>query len=164
MVTIDPAPESGGAATISAWANLSISLERLALVFLGLSSVTLFIALLLTWQGYWPVLVIAAVHLAGVGIALRLAWRRNWTGEVIHIDNRCIRVRRNVSGEIREWRQDPHWVRVCLERDGRGREPRLLLRRGTDRIELGRFLNPKERREFAALIERGLKPYSIMDN
>ena len=164
MVTIDPAPESDGATTISAWANLSISLERLALVFLGLSSVTLSIALLLTWQGYWPVLVIAVLHLVGVGIALRVAWRRNWAGEVVHIEDRRIRVRRNTAGQIREWEQDPHWVRVSLECADHRNEPRLFLREGMERIELGRFLNTSERREFAALIKRGLRPYSILDN
>ncbi|MEM7053180.1 MAG: DUF2244 domain-containing protein, partial [Pseudomonadota bacterium] len=66
------------AAHIELLSNLSLTLDRLAGFFLMLSTVTLLVALWPTVMGYWPIMLVAFIHLAIVGWCFRLAWRGHW--------------------------------------------------------------------------------------
>jgi uncharacterized membrane protein len=154
-ITIDP---SQSVARIEVLSNLSLTLDRLAGVFLALSCITLLVALLPTIWGYWPVMVIAIIHLAIVGWCFRLAWRGNWARQDITIDAEqvCVETRTARGGSASRW--PAGWVRVHEDRV-RG-EPRVRLGLHGQMLEIGRFVPPQERAEAARLIRRALMPHS----
>jgi uncharacterized membrane protein len=143
---------------IEVLANLSLTLDRLAGVFLLISGVTLLVALLPTVMGYWPIMAIAVVHLALVGWCFRLAWRGNWARQDITIDPRRVRIETRTA-RSEDCREMPTgWVRV-LRDDSRG-EPRVSLGLHGRCVEIGRFVPASERLEVAGRIARALEPHT----
>lgn len=134
--------------------NLSLTLDRLSGVFLALSAVTLVVALLPTLMGFWPILVIAIIHLAIVGWSFRLAWRGNWRRQELNVaDGKLRLVDCSARGRFeRHW--PVAWVRVDLDR--RGAEPRLFLAMHGERIEIGGFVPADERLEAAGWLRQAL--------
>jgi len=146
------------ATRIEVLSNLSLTLDRLAGAFLLLSGVTLLVALLPTLLGYWPIMVIAVIHLAVVGWCFRLAWRGNWARQEITIDTDRVRVVLRTA-RYEGWREWPTgWVRI-RQAAARG-EPRILLGLGGQQIEIGRFVPAGERVEAASRIMRALQSHS----
>lgn len=138
--------------------NLSMSLDRLVAVFLGLSAITLLVALYPALKGYWPIMVIAMIHLLIVGWCLRLAWRRNWSRERLDIGPDTVRLERVAldSNENLEW--PSAWVKVEIAHAGG--MPRVFLSYHGRRRELGAFLPANERLDLARAVSRGLRPHS----
>ena len=143
---------------IEVLANLSLTLDRLAGVFLALSAATLLVALLPTLLGYWPIMAIAIVHLAIVGWCLRLAWRGNWARQDITVDRDRVVVEYRTARTRESHVLPSGWVRV-QQRIVRG-EPRIFLLLHEKRIEIGSFLPANERIEVATRIARALEPHS----
>ena len=56
--------ENGARVQILARGNFSLDASGLILVLLALSVVTLSVAGLLAWQGYWPILMLAIMQMA----------------------------------------------------------------------------------------------------
>lgn len=143
-----------GISRIEILSNLSLTLDRLAGVFLLISGVTLGIALLPTLFGYWPIMAIALVHLAIVGWCFRLAWRGHWARQDIEIDAEKIRIGTCTARGCREQVWPSGWVR--LERIDRDTELRIFLALHQARIEIGHFLPEFERKQAADVIAAAL--------
>lgn len=143
---------------IEVLANLSLTLDRLAGVFLALSATTLLVALLPTLLGYWPIMAIAIVHLAIVGWCLRLAWRGNWARQDITVDAERVRIEHRTAREEYHHELPTDWVRV-EQRSIRG-EPRVYLALHGKRVEIGSFVPADERIQAARSIVRALEPHS----
>lgn len=138
--------------------NLSLSFDRLAVVFLALSAVTLVVALLPTLMGFWPILVIAVIHLAIVGWCFRLAWRGYWRRQALSISGESVSLIDCSARGTTKQRWPAAWVRVDVDR--RGTEPRLFLAMHGERVELGDFVPPEERLEAAEWLRQALIPRS----
>ena len=143
---------------IKVLSNLSLTLDKLAGVFLALSAVTLLVALLPTLLGYWPIMAIAIVHLAIVGWCLRLAWRGNWARQDITVDADRVIVEYRTARELQRHVLPVDWVRVA-QQTVRG-EPRIFLVLHEKRIEIGSFVPASERIEAARKIVKALEPHS----
>jgi len=143
---------------IEVLANLSLTLDRLAGVFLALSAITLVIAALPTLLGYWPVMAIAIVHLAIVGWCFRLAWRGNWARQDIMVDSESVHVDSRTARGERSHELPVDWLRV--ERHFVRGEPRIYLALHDKRIEIGSFVPAGERIAAANSIIRALRPHS----
>lgn len=153
------AEESENRATrIEVLANFSLTLDRLAAVFLALSAVTLLVALLPTLLGYWPIMVIAVVHLVIVGWCLRLAWRGNWARQDITVDRDRVVVEYRTAAKAQRHEFATGWVRV--EQTILRGEPRVFLVLHEKRTEIGSFVPASERLEAARSIVRALEPHS----
>ena len=140
-----------------ATSNLSLSLEALFWVFVALSLVTLAVALLPTLQGYWPIMCFALIHLVIVGLCLRRAWRGHWAREVIRIGPETVVVEHAALGEHRTTEMPTAWTRVIVSPDDGGR---VFLAHHGERLAVGDFLPPAERRDLAVRISRTLAPHS----
>jgi len=143
---------------IAVLANLSLTLDRLAGIFLVLSAATLLVALLPTLLGYWPIMVIAFLHLAVVGWCFRAAWRGNWARQDITVDAERIMVEYRTARHSHRHELPTDWVRV--EQSAMRGEPRVFLVLHDKRLEIGSFLPPGERIEAARSIARALEPHS----
>jgi uncharacterized membrane protein len=148
-----------GVAMIEARSNLSISLDRLAVIFLGLSAVTLLVALGPLIMGLWVIMAIAIVHLIIVGWCFRLAWRGHWAREDMAIGPEELTVER-VTAKSRSLTHWPvAWVRVDIV-PGRLGEKHVYLSCQGRRQQLGAFLPVPERLELAQLLSDRLRPLS----
>lgn len=159
MIETRHSSEPRQARVIEARSNVSISLDRLAAVFLGLSAVTLLVALGPLLLGFWPIMVAAILHLAVVGWCMRLAWRGNWARETIVIDREKLRidhfdVRRRTRSE---W--PSAWVRVEVEEQRMG-ERRVLVACHDRRQVIGDFLPVGEKLALADALKESLRPFS----
>ena len=143
---------------IEVLANLSLTLDRLAGIFLVLSAATLLVALLPTLLGYWPIMVIAIAHLAIVGWCFRLAWRGNWARQDITVDGERVVVEYRTARERQSHEFPAGWVRV--EQRAVHGEPRVFLVLHDKRIEIGSFVPANERIEAARNIVQALEPHS----
>jgi len=150
--------EEKAATHIEVLANLSLTLDRLAAVFLALSTVTLLVASLPTLLGYWPIMAIAIGHLAIVGWCFRLAWRGNWARQDITVDSQRVVVEYRTARAHQSSELPIGWVRV-EQRLVRG-EPRVFLVLHDRRIEIGSFVPVNERLEAASSIAQALEPHS----
>ncbi|MDT8437777.1 MAG: DUF2244 domain-containing protein [Wenzhouxiangellaceae bacterium] len=140
--------------------NLSWSLDRLVAFFGLLCIVTLAVALWPTLMGFWPIMAIAVLHLVGVGVALRLAWRGHWERQDITLDGDTLRIEHRTAGEQRVVR----WplARVRVEVVMRAGEPRAFVCLHDRRLELGRFLPATERVDAAQTLQRMLTPVALL--
>lgn len=154
MVYEDIDDPDASRSTIVLQSNLSISLDELAAVFLLLSAVTLTVALLPTLMGYWPVLVLAVIHLLIVGWCFRLAWRGHWARQRIEIDDATVRVSCVSARHRSETVWPAAWTR--LEQVASGTGFRVFLAYHDQRLEMGPFLPPAERQAAASRLRQAL--------
>jgi uncharacterized membrane protein len=159
VIEVHENPEHPDFVIIDAKSNLSMSLDRLAAVFLGLSAVTLLVALGPLFVGLWPILVIAIVHLSIVGWCLRLAWRENWARERLAVGPEWLTVE-HFDLRNRARNQWPvAWVRVQTE-PSRLDDVRVYLDCKGRRQQIGAFLPTSERLELAQALTKSLQPLS----
>lgn len=158
LLEIRNQPDRNKRTALLVQSNLSITLGRLFGIFAILSAVTLAVALTLTWQGFWPVLIFALVHLWIVGWCFRFAWRNHWARQRIEIGPDTMIVEHVALKEHSRVEWPTPWVQVHVVSD-RG-QPRVFLARSGESLEVGGFLPPSERKELAEAIQEGLKPYS----
>ena len=79
-------------ARVLARGNFSLDAGGMVNLLMALAVVSLSLAGLLAWQGYWPILLIAVIQLVLVSWILIRAWERTWVSEVIEICEDRIRV------------------------------------------------------------------------
>ncbi|MBY6205708.1 DUF2244 domain-containing protein [Halomonas denitrificans] len=154
MLKIEAASGASGTRRAELLSNLSLTLDRLAVVFLVLSAITLLVALLPTLMGFWPVFAIAMVHLAIVGWCFRLAWRGHWHRQEVCVDaDRLTLVDCSARGRVeRSWPSS--WVRIDVDRSGI--DPRLFIGMHDERTEIGAFVPAEERLEAARWLRETL--------
>ena len=99
-------------ASIMARGNFSLDVDGLVNLLLALAAVSLGLAVLLALQGYWPILLIAAVQLALVAWILIRAWARAWVSDVIDISADRITVTQQRYKRKRRVELDTAWAVV----------------------------------------------------
>lgn len=159
MIEVVRNPEHSGFDIVELKSNLSISLDRLAAIFLGLSAVTLLVAVGPMILGLWPVMVIAVLHLLAVGLCLRLAWRGHWARQRLQIGPGVLRVDHDTQAGRQSSEWPLAWVKVVVER-GRLGDARVFLSCHGKRQEVGGFLSVDERLEAAQEIKKRIGPMS----
>ena len=135
-----------------------MSLDRLAAVFLGLSAVTLLVALGPLLLGFWPIMAAAILHLFMVGWCMRSAWRGNWVRERMQIDRDSLTIERfDVRGQTRsQW--PSAWVQVQVEERPMG-ERRVVIACHGRRQVIGEFLPIDEKLALAGALKESLRSF-----
>jgi uncharacterized membrane protein len=151
----------GAQVRILARGNFSMDARGLITLLLALGLVTLCLAGLLAWQGFWPVLLIALVQLTLVTWLLVRAWEAAWVVEKIEIGADRILVTHQRHRKVRQYELDPAWARIRIEdSDITWYSPRLFLRSRDQEIELGAFLTSEEKTQLAGHLKIALAEYS----
>lgn len=153
----------GSSVRILARGNFSLDAGGLANLLLALAVVTLGLAGLLAWQGYWPVLLFALIQIMLVAWILARAWERSWVAEQILVGPECIEVVHQRHRRKRQCRLETAWAVVEL------RPPRvawygpnLILRSRARAIELGRYLTIEEKVQLAEYLRRAIAQHSAL--
>jgi uncharacterized membrane protein len=143
--------------------NFSLEAGGLVNLLLALAVVSLSLAGLLAWQGYWPILLIAVIQLALVTWILIRAWEKAWVSEVIEICEDSIRVTCQRYREKRQYELATAWTVLELKQsDIAWYSPRIIIRSGTKQVELGSFLTSEEKLQLHKQLQRAIRKHSAI--
>ena len=143
--------------------NFSLGAGGLLSLVVALAMVTLVLAGLLAWQGYWPVLAIAVIQVVLVSWILVRTWEKTWQVEIIEVGPERISVTHQQYKRTRHVKLETAWAVVEVERPGIAwYDPKVQLRSGKRRIELGRFLTGEEKHQLAEQLTRAIKIHSAL--
>lgn len=139
--------------------NCSLTWRGSVLVFCGIFSISMTIALGFLWQGLWLVLPFAGLEMLALAIGLYLGALRVNEREVIRIEGDTVAIERG-RRQCREVIRFPRgWARVELARAPRAGHPsRLLIRSHGRSQEIGHCLNDNERDRLAADLRDWIRP------
>jgi uncharacterized membrane protein len=137
--------------------NRSISWPILLRFYLLTCTLSFSIAMLFVWMGYWVVLPFSGLEMSVLGIALYVSCRKIYQQEVISIDNATIKLQKGCIRVQDEWEFDRYWVRVSIEKQ-KGFYGKIKLKIGShgNFIEIGSFLNDKEKESLAFRLNKGI--------
>jgi len=127
--------------------NIAPDWRQTMLIFAGISTVCLGIALVCTWYGLWPVLPFAGIEVTALGWALYKSARRSLDREVIHVVDNAVVVEKGCGRVEERFEMDRTWTDVQLRRRSRRwDETQLVLRSSEQSLIIGAFLDADERR------------------
>lgn len=132
--------------------NASMTAGTAVAVMAVMATVSMGIAALFAWNGYWPILAFAGLELAALGLALVVCLRRNRYREVIVFEGSRLRVECGMVGTgarlTIDWARSS--TRVQLEAGIHRNDPTTLsLVNGSRRLTLARCLTDEGREAIA---------------
>jgi uncharacterized membrane protein len=144
--------------------NFSLGAGGLVNLLLALAIVSLSLAGVLAWQGYWPILLIAVVQLVLVAWILIRTWQRTWVSEVVEICEDSIRVTRQRHRRNRRYELATAWTVVELRQpDIAWYSPRVIMRSGAKQVEVGSFLTSEEKLQLLEQLQRAIGKHSAFN-
>ena len=143
--------------------NFSLDAGGLIGLLLALTVVTIGLAALLAWQGYWPVLLIAVIQVVLVVWVLVRAWERCWVAEWIDVGRDHIEVTHQRHKASRQSVLQTAWAVVELKQPRVAwYGPHVVLRSRSKALEVGRFLTQEERGQLARDLREAIGKHSAM--
>lgn len=139
--------------------NCSLSPRQVALSYALLCLLALTIATVFAMRGYWVVLVIALLEMAGVALALLHYARHASDQEHVALSEGCLLVERVEAGRLQQVRLDPSWTRIALPDRER---PLIGLESRGVKVEIGAFVSQATRQQVAREIRRELRAGSYL--
>ena len=153
--------EDGARIRILARGNFSLDSGGLFYVLLALGALTLGLAGVLAWKGYWPVLIVAIVQLGLVNWVLIRVWKNTWIFEEIDIDPDQVRIVRQQHRKRKEVFLESAWTTIRMEQPEVSWYPaKLVLRCRNQQVELGAFLTYEEKLRLARHLSSALSEYT----
>lgn len=130
-----------------------MSPRQLALAYAGLGAASLAVAVFFTLHGAWLVLVFSVLEISAVGCAFVQFGRHATDCEHILLMDNCLLVELVQVERITRFRLDPYAIRIWSPAS-----PRSLVRLEANgiKVEVGRFLTERKRREFARELKSAL--------
>lgn len=139
--------------------NCSLSPRQVALSYALLCLLALTIATVFAMRGFWVVLVIALLEMAGVALALLHYARHASDQEHVALSEGCLLVERVEAGRLQQVRLDPGWTRIALPDRER---PLIGLESRGVKVEIGCFVSQAIRQQVAREIRRELRASSYL--
>jgi uncharacterized membrane protein len=121
------------------------------LLLMAAVAVLSFVTGLYFWSlGAWPVLGFLGLDVLAVWIAFRLNYRTARQYEEVEVTRTALIVRKvGAGGRAQEIRFNPSWVRLEVHEDEHAGVTRVAVRMRDQRVPVGAFLNPADRKSFA---------------
>jgi uncharacterized membrane protein len=145
-------PEQNGQSTsLVIRPNAAPELRTVLGGFLIVSVPILVQALLLTAAGLWPTLPYALAVVAALAISMRIGYRYTQQREVVVVSGEQVAIEKG-HRELEERHEFPRgWARVVLTEEARlaGSISHLFIQSHGRRVEVGRFLDDRERHDLA---------------
>lgn len=134
----------------------SLGRKGLILLLIGMGAVSGAIGLVFLLNGAWPVFGFFGLDMIALCLAFRANNRAARAYERLCLTRRRLSVQRvGPRGRMREWRFQPHWLRVAMD-DPPRHDSRLTLASHGRSVEVGAFLMPEERLEVAQALRAAL--------
>ncbi len=138
--------------------NCSISPRQLAKAYLALCGASFMVASYFAWHGAWLIMVFAVLEMAAVAAAFLYFGRHATDRECIALNEAELVVELIQAEKISQFRLDPSRTRVALPA---ARHGLIGLEGSAGRVEVGRFLTERKRREFARELNQELLGYRM---
>jgi len=138
--------------------NCSISPRQLAKAYLPICGASLMVASYFTWQGAWLIMVFAVLEMAAVATAFLYFGRHATDRECIALNEAELVVELVRAEKTSQFRLDPCRTKVAMPTLRHGL---IGLEGNASRVEVGRFLTERKRREFAKELNQELLGYRI---
>lgn len=114
--------------------------------------------------GAWPVTGFLGLDVLLLYLAFRWNYRAGRCAEFVRLDRDGLCVRQvRPDGATREWRFEPHWVRVTID-DPLRHDSQLVLRSHGRALAIGSFLTAEERAEVARALRAALAAHRQSEN
>lgn len=136
--------------------NCSMSPGQLARAYAALCVASLVVASYFAFRGAWLVPVFSALELAAVAVAFIYFGRHATDREHVALTDSGLLVELVQAERVRQYRMDPQRTRVALPVLRHGL---IGLESNGKRVEVGRFVSERKRREFARELSRELTGY-----
>ncbi len=112
----------------------------------SLAVIALYISSLYVLQGLWMILPFAAISVATLFICLYLRVRANINTEVITFDETTVLVERGCYHAEKSWKYHRLWTKIFVRQPAtRGYAKQIIIRSHGKELELGSFLNKKDK-------------------
>lgn len=135
----------------------SLSPRGFLVLMAALSLIALSVGLRFFFVGAWPVMAFMGLDVLAVYIAFKVNYRQGRLFETVQLTDERLTVRRvSPDGDAREWSFMPSWVRVRMDDPPRTDSPLTLSSHGRA-LEIGAFLTPEERLEFAHALSDAIR-------
>jgi len=100
--------------------------------------------------GAWPVLGFVGLDVLAIFVAFRLNYRAARAYEDVEVSRSELLIRKVApNGRAEEFRLNPAWARLELQRAADEGVTRITVRNREARVPVGAFLNPDDRQSFA---------------
>ena len=142
--------------------NRSITKKGINLLLLGISIVTIGIAIRFWLIGAWMVLYFAILEMCMLGIAFVVVERKTRYCETIELNDETVLVTQENWRSTREWKYPTYWVKVVLDVDTSGWYPsHLYLSSHGKSLEIGSCLNEEERLALTQSLRKRIEGYRM---
>lgn len=134
--------------------HASLSPRGFAVLMLVLATASFVLGGLSIAAGFWPVMGFYGLDLVAVYVAFRISYARARRYETVELTAAALTVERvDARGRRQRFSLQPYWLRVELDEPP---EPgsRLTLATHGQRMEIGAFLSPAEKLDFARALRR----------
>lgn len=156
---IDDRTQDGGPLLFQAELRPHRSLSRRNFgLLLGFVAATCFVSGLLFWSmGAWPVTGFFGLDLLAVHLAFRANYRAARAREIVELNGNELLIRKvAANGATQEFRFNPYWVRLEVERLPEWGVTRMALASHGRRLSIGSFLPPDDREPFLQSLQAAL--------
>lgn len=135
--------------------NCSLSRAGNQLFFLTIFCISFTIAIAFAWHGLWLVIPFAGMEMLALGIALYFCVRKLAQSEIVTIDKTAVTISVQHQGNIRASCSFPRaWTQVIVSSPISQMGTRhLWLRSHGKQVEIGAFLNDKEKQQLASALD-----------
>ena len=138
--------ENTGLATIVLKPNNSSSWQFNMQIVTSLALIALFISITLALRGLWLIFPFAMLEVGFVFICLYLRMKANFKTEVITFDENTVVVERGCYHAEKSWRYHRIWTKIFVKKPvTRGHPKQIFIRSHGKELELGSFLNKKDK-------------------
>ena len=137
--------------------NRSLSWAQMKLVYAGLASLCMLVAIGFTLMGYWLVLPFAGAEVLLLAAGFYLCAQDGRETEVIRIKDDRIAIEKGREETRTVWEVDRSWARIELLAPAIAWYPsRLVIRSHGKQLQLGAFLTDGERERLARELKRAI--------
>jgi uncharacterized membrane protein len=135
----------------------SLGRRGMGLIVAAVAGFSLSIGTYVWWIGAWPVVGFIGLDVAAIALAFHFNARAARAFEEVAVSRTQIVIRKvTANGRSHEFRFNPMWVGLEVERNEDEGVVRITLRMRNDRLRIGAFLNPDDRTSFAKALGTAL--------
>jgi uncharacterized membrane protein len=135
----------------------SLSPNGFALVMIGFAACAFALGFIFWLKGAWPVVGFCGLDILALQFAFRMNYRAARAEEEIRLTRERLTVRQIApNGRETETGFNPYWARLEVDRDREARVMRVRIASHGSRLDVARFLGPREREKFADQLSAAL--------
>ncbi len=127
----------------------SLSPTGFLILMTAISSCSIALGTVFWIAGAWPVVGFFGLDVVLIYVAFRLSYRDARRYEIVRLTRSALTIERFVRGrQVMQKQLQPYWLNVRVEEERTGPD-RLMLRSHGQAFEIGAFLSPPEKQDFA---------------